>query len=50
MVEKKYILANMKKTINLINKLQVIVTQKQYDCHAEIIHVFRAYVTEEKNI
>ena len=38
------------KTINLINKLQLNVTQKEYDCRTETIYIFRKYVSEKLNI
>jgi hypothetical protein len=38
------------KTINLINKLLLIITQKQYDCYTETMHVFRKYVSKKHNI
>ncbi len=40
----------MIKTINLINELQLIVTQKWYDCHTATIYVFRKYASNKQNI
>ncbi len=40
--EQKYT-CKYEKAIILINKLQLIVTQKQYDCHTATMYVFKKY-------